>query len=425
MDLSLHTSIVVVAAILVVLILVDGLKRMMAARAEQKRLSKPSSVVAEEEALDLLRGELPNGGARTLQEFDEESAFPEEDAEALPPYARSIPQHASRPYTPTVDAQLTDISEKEETEDFPSQESDKPVPMLMESVSLGRRVVQEERSSDMNAEEAVSVLPSDKISAGGVSCAKVKSSPSSEKPFSQKNMSELSENTGLDAQSLSNATIERSSHEDRQSAKTDQSSRIDASSRARGDQSLKHPPLDPLFDDIPIDQNPEPQRIATTATLTESVGERLADRPPSEEVLVMHVFSKAETGFEFRKLFALFKACDLRHGEMGVFHRFERANAQGKIQFSIADVVKPGAFDLSKPEATTPGIALFMSLPGPEKPLEAYNTMAEVAQAVARNLNGVVQDEMLSVMTSQTLEHGRQQIMDFNRRQQLARPSMA
>ena len=148
------------------------------------------------------------------------------------------------------------------------------------------------------------------------------------------------------------------------------------------------------------------------------VGECLAEREAAQEVFVIHVFNEQGLGgFDLRRVF---NACDMRFGEMNIFHRFEKANAQGKIQFSVANSLEPGSFNLNTlDELSTTGISLFMSLPGPDKPMEAFDAMAEVALVFARNFNANLCDDSHSDLNPQTLEHYRQRIRDFSRKQSL------
>ena len=67
-------------------------------------------------------------------------------------------------------------------------------------------------------------------------------------------------------------------------------------------------------------------------------------------------------------------------------------------------------------DMNTPGLVFFLTLPGPEDMMKAFDYMLETAQAVSRNLGGDVLDESRSVVTKQTLEHCRQQIRDLERR---------
>ncbi len=142
------------------------------------------------------------------------------------------------------------------------------------------------------------------------------------------------------------------------------------------------------------------------------------DEPPSkapEEVLILHVMSTAG-GFKGGPLLQILRACDLRFGDMNIFHRYEEANGNGAVQFGVANMVKPGTFDINAMDTfKTPGITLFLPLPGPKQALKAYDYMVETAQCVAKNLHGELKDESLSVVTEQTLEHGRQRVRDFER----------
>ena len=111
-------------------------------------------------------------------------------------------------------------------------------------------------------------------------------------------------------------------------------------------------------------------------------------------------------------------ACDLRFGKMNIFHRYERSNGQGNIQFSVANIVEPGIFDLDAiNDFSTPGVCFFLSLPGPQDALQAFECMVETAQCLVNNLDAELRDESHSALTNQTLEHYRQRIIERERRQ--------
>ena len=186
---------------------------------------------------------------------------------------------------------------------------------------------------------------------------------------------------------------------------------------------------EPLRDE-PVREQPRremPRHAAELADDEEFFGEPMAAAEPNsqapnigaaQEVMVIHVISKDEQGFRGQDLLQILLACDLRFGRMNIFHRFEQANGRGPVQFSLANLVEPGSFDLDAMDGVnTPGVTLFLALPGPEKPITAFNYMVETAQVLVRNLNGELRDEAHSVMTAQTIEHCRQRIRDFERRQ--------
>lgn len=149
--------------------------------------------------------------------------------------------------------------------------------------------------------------------------------------------------------------------------------------------------------------------------------EILADREAASLVLITHVVPHDTEGFCGEDILYLVNNCDLRHGEKDIFHRFEQPNGEGRIQFSMANSFNPGTFD---PETLLHeriyGLSLFMSLPGPEKAMDAFEAMSEMASVIARNLGGDVHDETHSIMALQTIEHNRQQVRDFVRKQKIA-----
>lgn len=147
-----------------------------------------------------------------------------------------------------------------------------------------------------------------------------------------------------------------------------------------------------------------------------------ANRPEAREVIVINVLARNGEDFKGAALKKLFEACGLEHGDMDIYHRHEAADTSSPVQFSVANAVEPGTFRPDDVRAmTTPGISFFMSLPGPSNALQAFDFMHETAQCVVRNLGGELKDERRSVMTPQTVEHCRQRIREFERKQRSQR----
>jgi cell division protein ZipA len=135
------------------------------------------------------------------------------------------------------------------------------------------------------------------------------------------------------------------------------------------------------------------------------------------EVFMLNVVSRSRDGFRGEDILHILLACDLRFGDMSFFHRHEFEAGRGAIQFSVANMMQPGVFDIDNiADMNTPGLVFFVTLPGPEDMIKAFDYMLETAQAVSRNLGGDVLDESRSVLTKQTMEHCRQQIRDLERR---------
>jgi len=144
---------------------------------------------------------------------------------------------------------------------------------------------------------------------------------------------------------------------------------------------------------------------------------RASSQSDEVNVIVLHIMAKKEGHFEGALLLDALLGNGLRYGDMGIFHRHEMENGSGPLHFSLANSVKPGTFDLSAMESfSTPGLTLFMPLEGLNNPLESFAQLVKTAQSLAKTLGGELKDETRSVLTKQTIEHHRQQIIEYTRR---------
>ena len=142
------------------------------------------------------------------------------------------------------------------------------------------------------------------------------------------------------------------------------------------------------------------------------------DLLPVEEVLVINVISRDTHGFRGPALLQNILESGLRFGEMDIFHRHESMAGNGEVLFSMANAVKPGTFDLDDIDHfTTPAVSFFLGLPGPRHPKQAFDVMVAAARKLSQELNGELKDDQRSVLTAQTIEHYRQRIADYERRQ--------
>jgi len=202
-----------------------------------------------------------------------------------------------------------------------------------------------------------------------------------------------------------------------------QAQQAERDARAEEDFYSEEPdPFDDLQDELwqPIDAGA--QQHGPESVETESV-DLFASAPPgqdlteSEEVIVINVLSRDGTDFNNETLMELALACGMRFGAMNIFHRTDDV---GRLQFSMANVTKPGTFDIDDfNQMSIRGIALFMTLPCSSDPLQSFEYMSETASVISRHLNGVIKDEMHNRMSEQSFEHCRDRIREFSRGQLL------
>ena len=214
--------------------------------------------------------------------------------------------------------------------------------------------------------------------------------------------------------------IERSGYEE---GEQDQEFPVSSHSADEKENVGKMAPLDETELFVSSVLSADTQKL-TGETIALFESDMISATPPREvakkdtrEVIILNVLARNGEGFGGSDLLEILLACDLRFGKANLFHRHEQTNGRGPIQFSVASVVNPGIFDIDDmDDFFTPGVTLFVSLPGPEKSMQAFDYMLETAQVLANNLEGDILDEAHSVITKQTIEHCRQRISDFERK---------
>lgn len=138
------------------------------------------------------------------------------------------------------------------------------------------------------------------------------------------------------------------------------------------------------------------------------------------EVLVIHMLARSGERFNGQRLLELLLENGLRFGEMNIFHCHAREGDREVLQFSMANAVEPGTFDIEcMEEEAFAGVTFFLRMPGPGRPLDALDQMLATTRRLAHALDGELRDEQRSVLTPQTAEHMRQRVQEFERRQRV------
>lgn len=133
-----------------------------------------------------------------------------------------------------------------------------------------------------------------------------------------------------------------------------------------------------------------------------------------EEVIVINVMAKQGELFAGSDLLPILLQHDMRLGKMSIFHKHADSSDNGPVVYSMANMVKPGTFDVTQMEEfSTPGVSFFLQLPNAFGNMKSFEQMLSAADSIKESLNGDLKDEHRSVITRQTIEHCRQRIQDF------------
>lgn len=148
-------------------------------------------------------------------------------------------------------------------------------------------------------------------------------------------------------------------------------------------------------------------KSAPTEQISLDVSSQSTEITQPDLVFSLILRSQNEEGFLGRDFMPLLLSQGLRHGDMGIFHRHAGASGKpGPIMYSVANAIKPGTFELNNIETfQTPAFAFFMTVPGPNDPLSAYENMVKTVRLLKDELGGQILDDSKSVYTEQTHQH--------------------
>ena len=143
-------------------------------------------------------------------------------------------------------------------------------------------------------------------------------------------------------------------------------------------------------------------------------------RPDENFDKVVSLFLAARAGQSFHgpDLVVAAEKAGLVYGHMNIFHRLVDNHPEQGPVFSVANLVKPGHFDMAGiQDLRTPGISFFMALPGPLPALDAWDAMLPTAQRLAELLDGVLLDEERNALGRQRIAHIREDLRNYDRKQ--------
>ena len=154
---------------------------------------------------------------------------------------------------------------------------------------------------------------------------------------------------------------------------------------------------------------PPPKAPASTA------GQRPHEFPVDRIVTLFVVAPEGET-FGGGDIVVAAEKAGLRFGAMHIFHRLVDGRPEAGPIFSMANMIKPGYFDMSRiAELNTPGVTFFATLPGPVSALDAWEAMLPAAQRIAELLGGALLDEDRNTLGRQRIAGLREELRAWDR----------
>ena len=147
----------------------------------------------------------------------------------------------------------------------------------------------------------------------------------------------------------------------------------------------------------------------------EDAGQQAGDddrQPPSEAVLVLNIIARDGSSLSGKAINSIAHANNMVFGDMSIYHRMDQND---QPMFSMINMVKPGMFDPSTiHELETPGVSLFLQLPGPASASAAFNDMLQVAYRMSDALEARVCDKSRQPLTESVVDEYRHTAASFD-----------
>ena len=135
-----------------------------------------------------------------------------------------------------------------------------------------------------------------------------------------------------------------------------------------------------------------------------------------EKIVTLYVAARAGSALRGSDIVVAAEKAGLTYGHMQIFHRLVEGHPERGPVFSVANIMKPGSFDMATiQELETPAIAFFLTLPAPMTALDAWEKMLPTAQRMAELLDGVVLDEQRNALGRQRIAHIRDELRGYDR----------
>ncbi|WP_261815717.1 cell division protein ZipA [Vibrio gallicus] len=182
--------------------------------------------------------------------------------------------------------------------------------------------------------------------------------------------------------------------------------------------AVEEPEIEPVFEE-PQPQVVEPQPVAEQPEPAQVSEDKL-------EVLVLHVQAAHHQQFAGTNLFESMEQNGLIFGAMNIYHRHSDLTSNGKVLFSVANMMKPGTFEYIDPASFyTDGISFFMTLPCYGDAEQNFKLMLHTAQMIADDLGGNVLDDKYALMTRDRIDAFKRQVQQFEANKKAQQASQA
>ena len=138
--------------------------------------------------------------------------------------------------------------------------------------------------------------------------------------------------------------------------------------------------------------------------------------PPPDKITSLFLLARDNHVITGAELLQATVSTGMEFGEMNIFHRVPEG-AERSV-FSMANAAKPGHFERDEWNTfETNGIVLFMTLPGPQNALDAWDSMLATGRRMGEILHADLLDEERNAFTRQKEAQIREEMREYDRQE--------
>lgn len=167
----------------------------------------------------------------------------------------------------------------------------------------------------------------------------------------------------------------------------------------------------PLEKDTSFVMNDDLEDMDDVVLVSKKSASSVNTESTGSELIILNIMARQPGVFLGKRLFDALNEAHIFYGEMDIFHRYENLDGTGETVFSLASVVEPGVFVLSKLDTfSTPGITLFFKTTKLNQSIAAFELMLRTAKQLAARLDGELKDDQRRPLTEQAIENYRDRV---------------
>ena len=136
----------------------------------------------------------------------------------------------------------------------------------------------------------------------------------------------------------------------------------------------------------------------------------VSEQPTPKKIITLFLHAKDGLQFDWHQIKDAANKAGLEYGDDHLFYRYRRLGSDKKVLFLVANMLKPGVFDV---DMRTSGLVFIMTLPGEMDALDLWDTLFPVAKRMEELLGGTLTDENHSTFSRQRIASMREEMRLF------------